>query len=232
MPAPRGRARRWGGHSGRRRRSRPAAGARPHCPVAGSGSAQTASSKSRASSPSMVTSGMARRSSRLPSVTGRALSASASASGGKVSGRPRATAVISVSAAGSSGRPTRSLTTARASPRRRSGLIEATTRSPGSAPARSRRATTNSARALRSAERMRSPSRARLDDAGHLARLPRQHPDRPGLVAALAGRLQARQDPVADGRRGAVQVLDRQDDPQLAAARDRPGAGRRRRRCR
>ena len=62
---------------------------------------------------------------------------------------------------------------------------------------------------------MRSPSPRGLDDAGDLARLARQDADRPRLVAAVAGRLQARQHAVADAGRGALQVLDRQDDPQL-----------------
>ena len=49
----------------------------------GSGSAHTASSKSRASSPSMVTSGTCRRSSRCPSGAGPASAAIASAASGK-----------------------------------------------------------------------------------------------------------------------------------------------------
>ena len=164
----------------------------------------------------MVTSGTSRRSSRLPRVTGRAASASASASGGKIIGRPSATAVISVSAEGSSGRPTRSLTLTRGpAPAAGSGTISATTRSPGSAPARSSPRHRELGPRLAVGRADPQPVAALLDDAGHLARLARQDPDRPRLEAALGRPLQPRQHPVADGRRGTVQVLDRQHDAQL-----------------
>ena len=77
--APRGRAPSRAARSARRRRWRRSGGS----PRAGSGSANTASSKSRASSPSMVTSGMSRRSVRPPSGVARRASAASQRGGGK-----------------------------------------------------------------------------------------------------------------------------------------------------
>ena len=84
-------------------------------------SANTASSKSRASSPSMVTSGVLRRSSRLPSGTPRARAAAASASGETSCGMPCAWMQMRLTARASPMRPRRSTIRAGFKPWRAAG---------------------------------------------------------------------------------------------------------------
>ena len=81
--APRGRGRSPGARSARHRRSRPA-GASRRVWRSGSGSAHTASSKSRASSPSIVTSGSSRRSVRARAAPAGGLGLASAAGGNSI----------------------------------------------------------------------------------------------------------------------------------------------------
>ncbi len=139
------------GHVGDRHQQAPAAG------IAGVrvGSAQTASSKSRASSPSMVTSGTLRRSTRPFSSAGPAAFACASASSEKACGMSWSWMVINEIDLGPIVGPSRSTIRALFSPSGRPGWISAHTNSPASAPRRASGGSKNSARARFSTGTMR-----------------------------------------------------------------------------
>ena len=115
----------------------------------GSCSAQTASSKSRASAPSMVTSGMRRRSVRPRAEIGFAVSASASAPGEKSTGMSFEWMAIKLGACGPKASPTTSAMRASGRPKLRPPMACASTRSPLEAPFSSPGGMTNSLRIRR-----------------------------------------------------------------------------------
>ncbi len=134
----------------------------PAFSVSASGSAHTASSKSRASLPSIVTSARSRRSARpARSLSGRAAAASASAAAGKTAGMSCAAIIRRLIAPGALAGPRRSTMRARL-PKRRDGSSSATTSSASGRPAASWPSTWYSALSRRSAATITPPSRVPL----------------------------------------------------------------------
>ena len=133
----------------------------PRFSRSGSEAAHTASSKSRASAPSMVTKGRSRRSLRWPRVTGRAASAAANTSSGNRSGMSFSRSDSKEIARGSLRLAKRSMTRAFLRPKRVPGSTSAITNSLSLAPFKSFLSISYSARARRSVGCRRAPWSAR-----------------------------------------------------------------------